>query len=159
MRCSPWWCLGCVGSNWRTDGQASTRLAREALVAHAAEHDLDRLDRELPPVARGHAEVGDVEQHVAHGAAPRAHEVLVRVLDVGIDPDAAGADVEQLDLAHGLEVVDGLVHGLARDGRHLGPGRLVERLHRGVRVDAVQQPEDRLPLRRDPQALGPGSGR
>ena len=91
-------------------------------------------------------------------AAPRAHEVLVRVLDVGVDPDAAGADVEQLDLAHRLEIVDGLVHGLARDGRHLGAGRLVERLDRGVRVDAVQQPEDRLALRRDPQALVPEAG-
>ena len=35
-------------------------------------------------------------EHVAHGAAPGAHEVLVRVLDVGVDPEAAGADVEQL---------------------------------------------------------------
>ena len=54
-----------------------------------------------------------------------------------------------------LEVVDGLVDGLERDGRHLGAGRVVERLDRRVRVDAVQQAEDRLALRSDPQALGP----
>ena len=139
------------------DAVRRRRLSGEALVADAAEHDLDRLDRELPPVARRNAEVGDVEQHVTHGAAPRAHQVLVRVLDVGIDPDAAGADVEQLDLAHRLEVVHGLVHGLARDGGHLGPGRLVERLDGRVGVDAVEQPEDHLALRRDPEALGCGS--
>ena len=61
-------------------------------------------------------------------------------------------------LAHRLEVVDGLVHGLARDGRHLGAGRVVERIDRRVGVDAVQQPEDRLPLRGDPQALVPEPG-
>ena len=57
-------------------------------------------------------------------------------------------------LAHRLEVVDGLVHGLARDGGHLAASRLVERLDRRVGVDAVEQPEDHLALRRDPQASG-----
>ena len=60
----------------------------------AAEDDLDALDRELAAVAGGHAEVGDVDEHVAHGAAARAHEVMMGVLDVRVDADAAGADVE-----------------------------------------------------------------
>ena len=56
-----------------------------------------------------------------------------------------------------FEVVDGLVHGLQRDRRHLGPGRLEERLDGRVRVVAVEQTEDRLALRGDPQALDPGT--
>ena len=82
-----------------------------------------------------------------------------RVLDVRVDAHAARADVEEPHLAHVLEVVDGLVHGLQRDRRHLGPGRLVERLDGRVLGVPGEQPEDHLPLRRDPQALGPGSGR
>ena len=77
------------------------------------------------------------------------------VLDVGIDPGAARAEVEQRDLAHVGEVVDRLVHGLERDRRHLDPGGLVQRLDRGVLVVPFEQPEDRLALGRDPQALGP----
>jgi D-3-phosphoglycerate dehydrogenase / 2-oxoglutarate reductase len=75
----------------------------------------------------------------------------VRVLHVGIDADGARAHIEDSDFAHRLEVVDRLVHGLAGDRGHLGAGCLVERLHRRVRVDAVQQAEDRLALRRDAQ--------
>ncbi len=75
-------------------------------------------------------------------------------LDVRVDPDAAGAEVEQADLAERLEIMDRLVHGLQRDRRHLGAGGVVERFHRRVPVVAVQQAEDRLALGRDPQALG-----
>src|ERR1700704_2106082 len=126
--------------------------------AHAAEHDFDRFHGELASVARGYAEVGDVEQHVANRATARAHEVLVGMFDVGIDPDAPGADVEQLDLTHLLEVMDRLVDGLARDGGHLGAGGLEQRFDRRVRAHAVEQAEDRLALRRDPQSLVPEPG-
>ena len=77
------------------------------------------------------------------------------VLDVGIDAHAAGAEVEHPHLAERLEVVHGLVHGLQRDRRHVGAGPVEQRLDRRVRVVALQQPEDRLPLRRDPQSLLP----
>src|SRR5262249_49396534 len=88
-------------------------------------------------------------------AAVGADEVVVLVLDVGVDPVAAGSEVEQDHLAHGRQVVDGLVHGLQGDRRHPDPGRLVERLDRRMPVVAVQQPEDLLPLGGHPQALPP----
>src|SRR5205823_5073192 len=95
------------------------------------------------------------EGHVADLAAPGADEVVVLVLDVGVNPVAAGPEVEEHHLPHGGEVVDGLVHGLQRDRRHPVPGRLVERFDRRVSVVAVEQPEDRLTLRGHPQALLP----
>ncbi len=77
------------------------------------------------------------------------------VLDVGVDPHAAGAEIEHAYLAQRFEIVHGLVHGLQRDRRHLGPGPVEERLDGGVRIVALEQPEDRLPLGRDPQTLFP----
>ena len=77
----------------------------------------------------------------------------MRVLDVRVDADAAGAEIEHVDLAERLEIVHGLVHGLAARSSASRRGPLVERLDRRVRVVAVEQPEDHLALRRDPQAL------
>ena len=153
--------IGARFLGWSLDRCVGLRLAgiwRRARLAEAAEHDLDRFDVEVAPVAGGNAEVGDVDEHVADVAATRAHEVMVGVLDVRVDADRAGADVEDGHLSHRLEVVDGLVHGLPRDRGHLGAGRLEQRLDRRVRVDAVEQAEDRLPLRGDPQPVLPEPG-
>ena len=61
----------------------------------------------------------------------------MRVLDVRVDPQRAGAEVEHVDLAERFEVVNGLVDGLERHRRHRRPGPLVERLDRRVRVVAA----------------------
>ncbi len=107
---------------------------------------------------RRESEVGDVDDRVADAAAARADHVVVGVLDVGVDAHAAGADVEQVDLAEVLELVDGLIDGLQRDRRHLGAGGVVERFDRRVLDVAVEQPEDHLALRGHPQAVVPEPG-
>ena len=77
----------------------------------------------------------------------------MRVLDVGIDAHAAGAEVEDVDFTKGLEVVHGLVHGLEGNRRHLGTRTVEQRVDGGVRVVSLQQPENRLALGSDPQTL------
>ena len=120
-------------------------------LAATAEDHLDVVDGEVAAVTSRHAQAVELDGQVAHPAARRAHEVVVVVLDVRVDPQRAGAEVEHVHLAERLEVVDGLVHGLQRDRRHVGPGPVVERLDRRVRVVALEQAEDRLALRRDAQ--------
>src|SRR5262245_31741983 len=80
--------------------------------------------------------------------------MVVVVLDVGVDAQRAGTEVEHVELTEPLEVVHGLVHGLQGDRRHVEPGAVVERLHRRVGGVGLQQPEDRLALRGDAQAAG-----
>ena len=73
-------------------------MAVGAVGAQAAEHDLHRLDGEVAALAGGDAHIGDVDEHVAHGAAARAHEVLVRVVDVGVDAHARTTGFEPATL-------------------------------------------------------------
>ena len=76
---------------------------------------------------------------------------MVVAVDVGVDAHRTGAEVEHPHLAEPFEIVHRLVHGLQRDRRHLGARPFVQRLDRRVAGVAVQQAEDRLALRRDPQ--------
>ena len=144
------------GSDGFTRWTRSTGVAAGGLgtrVAHAAEHHLHRLDPEVAPVTGGDPEVGDVDEDVAHVAAARADEVVVRILDVRVDADRAGADVEDGDLPHRLEIVHGLVDGLEGDRGHLRPGGLVQRFHRRVVHRPVEEAEDGLALGRDAVAV------
>src|SRR5680860_1414868 len=81
--------------------------------------------------------------------------MLMVGLDVRVDAHAARPEVEQADLIKLLEVVNGLVHGLARDRRHRPARGFVDRVDGGVAITAVQEPEDRLALRRHPQSARP----
>ena len=74
------------------------------------------------------------------------------VLDVRVDAQRTGAEVEHMHLAERFEVVDGLIHGLQRDRGHLGPGAFEQGLDGRVRVVGLEQAEDRLTLRRDAEA-------
>src|SRR5262249_33054065 len=60
-------------------------------------------------------------------------------------------EIEHIDFPERGEVVHRLVDGPHRHRRHLGPSPVVNRLDRGVRVVTLEQPEDHLPLRRDPE--------
>src|SRR6266511_3784593 len=62
-----------------------------------------------------------VDPNVEHSHHHLIYEVVMGVLDVGVDAEAAGPEVEDHHLAHAGEVVDRLIHGLQRDRRHLSP--------------------------------------
>ena len=83
-------------------------------------------------VARRHPQRVEVDGEIADPSARGAHQVVVVVFDVRVDPHRAGAEVEHVELAEPLEIVHGLVHGLQRDRRHVGPGAVVQRLDRRV---------------------------
>src|SRR5262249_15131483 len=103
-------------------------------------------------VATRYAQAVELDRQVAYPSARAAHEVVVRVFDVGIDPQRARAEVEHIDLAEGCEVVNRLIDGLHLHRRHRGTRPVEERTDPGVGVVAVEQAEDHLPLRRDPEA-------
>ena len=68
----------------------------------------------------GHVDVAEVGVHVDAPSPQRvAHEVVVGV-EVRVEPGRPGAEVELVELTHGGQVVEGLVHGAQRDGGHLG---------------------------------------
>ncbi len=94
----------------------------------------------------GTGQLGEVGDQVPDAAAPLAHQVVVRVLDVGVESGPARAHVERDDLAELGEVVERLVHRLERDGLHLPRGQGVDRLGRRVGLVALEDPEDALPL-------------
>ena len=71
----------------------------------------------------------------------------------------AGADVEGGDLAQLGQLVEGLVDGLQRDGRHLAAGGGVDGLGRRVGLVALEDPEDALALGRHLPARWPGTAR
>ena len=58
--------------------------------------------------------------HVVHLDRTRSHTRWWCCVDVRVEAGRAGAEVELVDLAHVRQVVEGLVHGAQRDGRHLG---------------------------------------
>ena len=118
------------------------------------EHDLGAPDLEPLPLAGGHPQLRVAGVQVADLAARGAHEVVVGG-HVGVEPTRARSEVEQLDLPHAGQVVEGLVDGLQRDGRHRRPGRVVDGLGGGMGAVAVEHLEDPLPLRRDLEAPVP----
>ena len=72
--------------------------------------------------ADGHPHGRRVDVDVEHLAAPVAHQVVVGV-EVGVEAGRAGAELELDELAHRGQVVERLVDGAQRDGRHLGADR------------------------------------
>jgi hypothetical protein len=115
------------------DGEAATLLDRED---EPAQVDVDVVD----PSACGAAEVG-----VALG--PRIH------------PEGPVADLREADLAHRVEVVQRLVHGPQRHGRHRRDNGLVHGLD-GEMVRLVgQQRVDQVALWGNPEAPGAEVGR
>ena len=54
----------------------------------------------------------EIGVQVADLSAGAADQMVVGVLDVGIEPGGAGPDVERRHLAHCRQLVKGLVHGL-----------------------------------------------
>ena len=99
-------------------------------------------------------DVAEVGVHVVHVAAGVAHEVMMGI-EVRVEAGRSGAEVELVELTHGGQVVEGLVHGAQRDGRHLGADPGVHRLGGEVFVAVVEDLEDPKALGRDLQTLGP----
>ena len=131
---------------------------RRTGLAAAAEDHLHVVDGELAPEAVGNLERVELDRYIAYPSARRAHQVMVVVFDVRVDPQRTGAEVEDVHLAERLEVVDGLVDGLQRHRRHVDAGPFVQRFDRrvvGVGIGiALEQAEDHLALRRHPQPAG-----
>ncbi len=130
-----------------------------ALRAQPAEDDLDRSEPEPEVGALRHLELGEVGDEVPDAAAPLAHQVVMRVLDVGVEPGPARAHVERGDLAELGQVVQRLVHRLERDGLHLPHGQGVDRLGRRMGLVALEDAEDALPLGGDLAARRSGTAR
>src|SRR4051794_26891193 len=72
--------------------------------------------------------------------------------DVGIEARGAGAEIEQLDLTHGSQVVQRLVDRLQRERGHLDPCHVVDGFRGGMHSAAVQDAEDALALGCDLEA-------
>ena len=101
----------------------------------------------------GNGQVGKVDDQVADAAAAPAHQMVVGVVDVGVEAGHAGADVESGDLSQFGQIVERLVDGLEGDGLHLPHGRGVHGLGRRMGLVTLEDPEDALALGRD---LAPG---
>ena len=67
------------------------------VVATTAEDHLDVVDGEVAAIATGNAQAVELDGEIAYPAARRAHEVVVRVLDVRVDPQRAGTSNTQLN--------------------------------------------------------------
>ena len=76
-------------------------------------------------------------------------------LDVGVEAGLARPYLEHRDGAQVGQVVEGLVHGLERDVRHLVPDPLVHPLGRRMGHVALEGAEDALALGRDLATVGP----
>ncbi len=133
-----------------------SRLARVlALLAQPPEHHLGARDVVALRGAPRHVQPAEVDVEVANLAAAAADEVVVHILDVGVEAQGAGPEVQGEQLAQLGQLVEGLVHRLERDRLHLGPHRLVDGLGGGVRLVALQRTEDALALCGDLAAVDP----
>src|SRR3546814_278873 len=95
-------CVGLVGIVGKDAGES-----RRAGGAAAPEDDLGGGDREAALAVDGRHD-REVGVDVDDAAARVAHHVVVR-LDGGVEAGRAGAEVERVELAHGGQVVEGLV--------------------------------------------------
>ena len=125
-----------------------------ALAAPAAEHDLGAGDLEAGTRAGRNPDVGELGVEIAHPATGLTHQVVVRV-DGGVEPGRAGAELELLQLAHGGQIVQGLVDGAERDRRHLAADVRVDRFGGRVLLALVEHPEYALALWSDLESAGP----
>jgi hypothetical protein len=112
------------------------------------------VNGEIASVAERYPQPLEGNREVANTTAQSAHEVMMRVVDIGIDAHASGTEIENAHLAERFEVVHRLVHGLQRDRRELAANAFVQRVDGGVRVIAEQLGKDRLALGRDAKSLG-----
>jgi hypothetical protein len=113
------------------------------------------VNGEVAAIGQRYTQALERNREVAYAPALRAHEMVMHVVDVGIDPHAPGAEIEDSYFTERLEVVNGLVHGLQRDGGEVAANAFEQRLDGRMRVVAVQLGEDRLALWCDAQPMGP----
>ena len=94
---------------------------------------------------------------VAQIAATIALSVVV-VDHVGVEAGGATGEVQHLQLAHGGQIVERLVHRAQRDARHQLACRGKKRFRGGVGHVAVQHPEEQLSLWGDLEPTLPKGG-
>ena len=148
-----WWLMrsygllvGMVGDGGRRRWRRRRGAGGPAVGAQAPEDDLGRAHLETEIGALGDRQVGEVDDQVADAAAAPAHQMVVGVVDVGVEAGHAGPDVEGGDLPQFGQVVERLVDGLEGDGLHLPQGGGVDRLGRRMGLVTLEDPEDALPL-------------
>ena len=129
-------------------------VSRPHTPACTAVDDVDIVDMERDRDVVGHRHTRLGRCDITYPTAHPAHEVMVGGLDIGINPNAAGTEVEQTHLTERLEIVHGLVHGAPRDRGHRLTHGIEQRVDRGVALIGDEQADDPLPLRRDAHAAG-----
>jgi len=115
------------------------------------EHDADLIDvKTLWQLGAKFVDVVDVDIKYFTG---RSIECVMMVIDVRIESHCATVAMHELNLAHGCQLIERLVHRAQRNTRHALARHLVQTLGRRVRFVAVHQGEQQLTLRGQATAL------
>jgi hypothetical protein len=141
-----------------TLGPLLTLRVAGAHRAASGEDHLGVLDGEAAPLLDREDEPAQVDVDVVQAPAFRAAEVGV-ALGPRIHPEGPVAHLHETDLVHRLQVVQRLVHGPQRHGRHGREDGLVNGLDRRMTRLLRQQRVDQVALRGHAEAPGAEVGR
>lgn len=118
-----------------------------------AKQHLHVIDAKVAPNAARKYKLVNINMYVAYLTTVTANKMLMCDLNIGVYPHAARAEVNQVDRTKGIEVVDGLVHGLQRNRRHLTSSGIENGLHSGVGHVAFEMPQNAFALWSDTKAM------